>query len=142
MRSIIITLMFLISIPALFFYGFYLTLDFYSFFAKKALFFRAFNEPFMLIIRGFMNLSGIFAWIGLAVMACSWYQYKKLSSHWPFVSTILAILGIFGCFFSQFSHFAFSPLSPLILLSVPSMLWALYLCKWHLSQCELSKAES
>ena len=131
MRSVVTTLMCLISLPVIFLYGFYLTIEFYSYF-HAGLFTAPLYEqlPFFTIQRILMNLGGVVAWLGLAVMTYSWCKNQKLDRKWPILSTILACIGIYACFTSISMPNIFKAY---ILLSLPIVVWALYLSKWHLS---------
>ena len=119
MRLILIILIFIVSLPALFFYGLFL----YS------IFFPSLPMDYPLTVKFFM-LTGVLAWGMLFYMAILWIKHRQIPKKFSASATLLAILGLIPFMIR---------LDAIIFLALPAFLFVIYLCHYSWSTPVTSK---
>jgi hypothetical protein len=69
----------------------------------------------------FSLIVSLFSWVALYVMTIGWVKGKPVSLHWPIVGSICAIAGLVHL------------ISPMLFVATPEIIFATYLCYWHVS---------
>ncbi len=67
---------------------------------------------------------GWIAWLALAHMSVGWIGNTAVSRRWPVVGSIAGVIGILPFLLEVRAM-------PVLLLVMPAMLFAVFLCRWH-----------
>ncbi|HUW25682.1 MAG TPA: hypothetical protein VMW07_04030 [Gallionella sp.] len=67
----------------------------------------------------FSLIPGLLSWVALFVMTIGWVKGKPVSLYWPIAGSICAVAGL-----TQL-------IAPMLLFAAPEIIFAIYLCYWH-----------
>jgi hypothetical protein len=78
----------------------------------------------------FSLIVSLLSWVALYVMTIGWLKGKPVSLHWPIVGSICAIAGLIQL------------VPPMLLVAAPEIIFATYLCYWHISNGKSKSANA
>lgn len=81
------------------------------------------------------------AWVALAVMTIAWVAQRRLARFWPVGGTRCALLGLLA-FGIPLGWQAFFMLAMGVIYASPGIVFAVFLCKYHLGKFETLAKDS